>query len=201
MGFYFNQKDLDLNPLSFLSGFSRSTGRSTAAWSRSTESVDRRTQTCTPLCTGGPVDRAGRPPESLCSLENPGRPSGRPTEKLFSVPEARSDRCPNGQKNDRWRSTGQSTGSSVRPPTASFWSPINWAIWGLFWLRFLESFCASFFYSFKRFFSTCVRANISNQKGSFIKSVLKVSFLSFSSTISILVFSQTLEQPIDIFIL
>ena len=33
------------------------------------------------------------------------------------------DRSPNGQKSDRWRSTGRSTDSSDWPITASFWSP------------------------------------------------------------------------------
>ena len=136
MGFYFIQKDQVLNPLdcaAWLQPVDRAVDRSLKAVDRA---VDRRAQRACQYLAGGPVDRDGRPPERFCSLENPGRPSGRPTEKLFSVPEARStgpvDRCPNGQKNDRWRSTGRSTDSSVRPPTASFWSPINWAIWGLF---------------------------------------------------------------------
>jgi len=128
MGFYLSQNDQVFNPTKSLSGFSRSTGRSTALevsrpgrstdvhrrarqWvleGRSTDPVDR--QRASALWKA-PIDRAGWPAESfaLCSRASIDRPV---------------DRCPNGQKSDRWWSTGRST---VRPtwlPTASFSSSI-----------------------------------------------------------------------------
>ena len=64
--------------------------------------VDRRAQSCAQSCArqqpSGPVDRPVDRTRELCSLYLGGRPGGRPDS-------------PNGQKYDRWRSTGQSTAS------------------------------------------------------------------------------------------
>ena len=180
MGFYFNQKDQDFYPLSFLSGFSRSTGRSIAAWSRSTErstDVHRRARLC--ALEGRSTDPVDRQRASAL-WKAPVDRAGRPAESLTLCSRGSVDRSPNDRISDRWRSTG----SFDWPITASFWSPINWAIWGLFYRRFLVGFWASFSYSIKRVFSTKLRANTSNQKGSFIKVIFEVS-----STISILIFS------------
>ena len=123
--------------------------------------------------------RAGRPTrstvESFCSLESPGRPD---RESALYI-QATVDRWHNGQKSDRWPVDRAVDRQANLALTASFSSSINWGIWGLFYIRFLVDFRASFSYSFQRFFSTNLRANIFNQKGSFIKSVLKVIFLSF----------------------
>ena len=81
MGFYFNQKDQVLNPftvLSWLQLVDRPVDRSLKAVDRA---VDRRPQTCTPVLTGGPVDR----PESSALWKGPGRPSGRPDRETFSL--------------------------------------------------------------------------------------------------------------------
>ena len=76
----------------------RSTDRSTGTQSRSTESVDRRTQACT------------RWPGTWA-----GRPGGRPDQRaLLSVSGGRlggRPGWPNGHIYDRWRSTGRSTAS------------------------------------------------------------------------------------------
>ena len=88
------------------------------------------------------------------------------------------DRSPNGWISDRCRSTGRSTDSSVRPPTASFWSPINWAIWGLFSLRFSSEFFTSFPNSFKRF-SPLVLEQIFPIKRRVYQECLKEIFLEF----------------------
>ena len=150
MGFYFSQKDLVLNP-SFL------------IWP---QPVDRRARTCTPVLTGGPADRPGRPSRELCSLERP-----RPTERsigqraLLSVSWlGRPTGRPMTQRSEIWpwpvdRAVDRQL---CQTPTASFPDSIKGGIWGLFWLRFLETFRASFSYSFQRVFSTKFRANTSN---------------------------------------
>ena len=63
--------------------------------------VDQRAQSCACLAAQWAGRPGGRPARELCSLENFGRPAGRP-------------QFPNGQKIDRWRSTGRSTASRVR---------------------------------------------------------------------------------------
>jgi len=163
MGFYMSQKDQVFNPLTvFWPGFCRST-----------EPVDRRAQTC----TASSGRRAGRPTRSTVqrALLSGKAPAGRAadrTESLLSVSLPRSA----GRSTDGttvWnmtvgRSAGRSTDRPDRTPTASFSSPINLGVWALFSRRFLETFRASFSYSFQKFFSTKLRANTSNQKGSFI---------------------------------
>ena len=155
MGFLLSQKDQVLNPSFLFPGFSRSADPVDRSWSRSTRSVDRRAQTCTPLCTGGPVDLPGRPPESFCSLENPGRPD-RSTDRETALCSSGSvDRAgrPKPQRSDFWPlAVDRAVDRQLwQTPTASFSSSIKWGIWGLFWLRFWESFQASFSYPFKRF--------------------------------------------------
>ena len=116
MGFYQSQNAKFSFPINPWPGFYRSTGPVDRAWSRSTESVDRRAQTCTPVLAGGPVDQPGRPQRASALWKAPVDRAGRPTERSalcsrVSV-DRPVDRCPNGQKSDRWRSNGRST---VRP--------------------------------------------------------------------------------------
>ena len=140
MGFYFNQNVKLLYP------------RKTVSWLQPVDrTVDRRAQTSTPLLAGGPVNRPGRPSRELCSLEMPRSTGPVDRQRVSLCSRGSVDRSPNGRIFDRWRSTGRSTGNSVWSITASFWSPINWAIWGLFYTRFLVDFRASFSYSIKRF--------------------------------------------------
>ena len=110
MRFYQSQKAKFSIPIIPVSGFCRSTGPLNRARSRSTESVDRRAQTCTRGLAAGSVDRVSRPPESFCSLESPGRRVGRPAESsaLCSRPWSTGpvDRGSNGRISDNWRSTG-----------------------------------------------------------------------------------------------
>ena len=86
MGFYFNQKDQVLNPLTVLSWLQpvdRSVNRSLKAVDRS---VDRRAHTCTPVLAGWPVDRPGRPSREQTALwKGPGRPTGRPDRETCSL--------------------------------------------------------------------------------------------------------------------
>ena len=177
MGFYLSQKAKFLIPIIPVSGFCRSTGPVDRARSRSTESVDRCAQNVHARSAGGPVDRPGRPSRELCSLEMPR--SGRSTDRESALCSRGSvdrpvDRSPNGRISDRWRSTGRSTVSSVWPITASFWSPINWAIWGLFYTIFEVDFS-----TLSRGFLHLFESKYFQSKGEFIKSVLKVIFLSF----------------------
>ena len=173
MGFYLSQNDQVLNPSFLFPGFSRSTEVEVGRPGRSTD-VHRRACLC---ALEGRSTETVDPPESLCSLENPDRPSGRPTENLFSVPEARSTAAPTVRKMTvGGRPDGRPSGHLA--PTASFSNSINWGIWGMFLIRFEENFWASFSYPYKSFFSINLRANISYQKGSFIKSV-RSDFLEF----------------------
>ena len=140
MGFYLSQKDNLLNPLLDLSGFSRSTelevGRPGGR------------PTCTDVHTSS-GRRAGRPTRSTVqrALLSRKAPVDRPVDRtessalcILATVDRAVDRCPNGRKNDRWWPTGRSTGSPILALTASFWSPINWAIWGLFSTRFSSGF-------------------------------------------------------------
>ena len=123
MGFYFIQNDQVLNPSFLFSGFSQSTGRSTALEvgrpdrstdvhgcarlcaleGRSTETVDR--QRAFALWKTRSTERSTDRETVLCSRG--------------SVDWA-VDRSPNGRISDRWRSTGRSTGSSDRPQRLVF---------------------------------------------------------------------------------
>ena len=126
--FILSQKAKFSIPIIPVSGFCRSTGTVDRARSRSTESVDRRAQTCTPYLVGGPVDRPGRPSRELCSLESPGRPGGRPAESSALCFQATIDRGgrPLAQWSEIWplagrpgRSTDSRPGCNFAP-TASF---------------------------------------------------------------------------------
>ena len=110
MGFYLCQNNKFSFPKNVLSGFCRSTGPVDRARSRSTDSVDRRAQTCTSVWlegrSTGTVDR----PESSALWKGPGRPGGRPGGEpalcIQAMVDRPVDRGSNGQKSDRWRSTG-----------------------------------------------------------------------------------------------
>ena len=131
-----------------------------------------------PTCTDvhvfvhwGPADRSGRPLQRVCSLEIPVDRTGRPTENCFSAPGARStravDRGSNGQKSDRWRSTGPVDRQLWQNPTASFLAAYKLGFLSLFEAKILGELWASFSHSFKRVFSTNLSANISYLKGRF----------------------------------
>ena len=144
MGFYFIQNNQVLNSSFQFPGFS---GRPTG---RPSSEVGRPTCTDVHACSGR---RDGRPTRSTVqrALLSGKAPVDRPVDRtessalcILATVDRPVDRCPNGRKNDRWRSTGRSTDRPSGFITASFWSPINWAIWGLFSTRFLESFWASF---------------------------------------------------------
>ena len=60
-------------------------GRSPVAWSRSTDSVDRRAQRARQYLAGGPVDRPGRPAESLLSI-----PGFRSIDRSTAAPTVRN---------------------------------------------------------------------------------------------------------------
>ena len=92
--------------------------RSTGPVDRIPESVDRRAQTCARWLGTGLGRPVGRPARELCSLENFGRPDGRPTctglctfgQSIGPVDRARLWRSTvrstaNGQKIDRWSPT------------------------------------------------------------------------------------------------
>ena len=109
----------------------RSTGPVDRVWSRSTGSVDRRAQTCTPSCTGerstGSVDRF----RELCSLEISADRSGRPTESLLSAPVARSTGTVDRrlQRSDFWPLAVDRPGRPVvltDPNGQIFLTSINW---------------------------------------------------------------------------
>ena len=149
-----------LIPKNIVFGFCRSTARSTG------QSTDVH-KTCTPCLAGGPVDRPGRPPESRGST---GRSTGR--ECLLSVSRLRSTGRStggstvenltavgrpggrpvgyNGKKYDRWLVDRlvdrQQSFLLTLTLAASFWESINWDCFRLFYIRFLESFKASFFH-------------------------------------------------------
>ena len=144
MGIYLSQNDQVFNPRNSCPGFCLSTGPVDRARSRSTGSVDRRAQTCTPVWlegrSTGTVDR----PESSALWKGPGRPGGRPDRKSAICIQATVDRPV-----DRWlnvinltvgRSTGWSTDRPTWLSTASFSSSINWGFWGLFLSGFLQQF-------------------------------------------------------------
>ena len=67
-------------------------------------------------------------------------------------------------------------------PTVIFFRPINWGCFGLFSIRFEESFWASFFYSYQWFYPHILEPIFSNQKES-LSRVFKSDFLSFSPPI------------------
>ena len=139
----------------------RSTGPVDRVWSRSTGSVDRRAQTCTPLCTGerstGSVDRPGE----LCSLEISVDRTGRPTESLLSAPVGRSTGGSNGRIFDRWRSTGPVDRQCWQNPTASFLAAYKLGFLSLFSHKILGELLSSFSHSFQKVFSIYLRANLS----------------------------------------
>ena len=68
--------------------------------SRSTAPVNQCVQTCTASLAGGPVDRPGRPPRELCSLD--------PASVDWAV-----DRWHNDQKSYRWHNGRKSDSWSV----------------------------------------------------------------------------------------
>ena len=173
MGFYLSQKDQVFNPWP---GFSRSTGP-----------VDR--ATCTSLA-GGPVDRDGRPSRELCSLESLGRPcwsTGRESALCSRGSVDRADR-PKPQRSDLWP-LAVDRPRSVRPPTASFSSSINWGIWGLFSTRFLVGFELVFPTSLKEFSPLNWELILPIKRG-VLSRVLKEIFLSFPPP-SLSLFSHT----------
>ena len=126
--------------------FCRSTGPVDRAWSRSTESVDRRAQPCTPALAGGPVDRVGRQPESFCSLESPDRPGRSTGRELCSLFQAAVDWAgrPKLQQSDFWPLAVDRAGRPTAvwaeklPQQLVFVGVFIYPIWGLFWVRFLE---------------------------------------------------------------
>ena len=105
-------------PCFSVSGFSGRPERSTGA------EVGR--QDGRPTCTdvhaltwqlaGQPIRSTGTESSALCLFRSAGRSTGGSNGRIF----------------DRWRSTGRSTDSSVRTPTASFFQPINLGVWSLF---------------------------------------------------------------------
>ena len=151
-------------------------GRSTAAWSRPTVTVDRRAQTCTPVLAGGrstdPVDR----PESSALWKGPGRPSGRPYRETCSLypglVDRPVDRWHNGLKYDRWPVDRTVDRQAWQTPTASF-SDYKMGHLGAVLIKIFSGVWASFSHFIKRVFSTKLRANTSNQKGRFYQECLK----------------------------
>ena len=129
--------------------------------------------------TGRPSSEVGRPGgrPTCTDVHNQFWQEGRPTDPV-DRPESSAlciqtsvdrvvDWWHNGLKYDRWPVDRQ----VWQTPTASFWQPIYLGVWPLFFNKILGEFWASFSHFIKRVFSTILRANTSNQKGSFIKSV------------------------------
>ena len=112
-----------------------------------------------------PVDR----PESFALWNGPGRPTGRPDREQCSLYP--------GHGRPTGRPGGRPT-AQFWPITASFWSPINWAIWGLFYIRFEEEFWASFSYSFQWLYPQVLEPIFPNQKGVY-QECFKRDFLEF----------------------
>ena len=156
-------------------------------------------KTCTTCLDGGPVDRPGRPPESLCSLEM-ARSTERSTAGSFA--RQRSTAGSTVRNLTVGRSTGRLTANSLltRPPTTIFWSLFIWGSLGLFSKRFEESFWDSFSYPYQWFYPHVLEPIFSYQKES-LSRVFKRDFLSFSPPIQSLFFSHILELSITISIL
>ena len=180
----------------FCPGFCRSTGPVDRARSRSTgrsTDVHRRARQC--ILEGRSTDPVDRQRASAL-WKCPGRPGGRPAESSalcsrVSV-DRPVDRCPNGQKNDRWRSTD----SSFWLPTASFSSSINWDVWGMFSIRFQEEFWASFSHLFQWLYPQ-VWEQISPIKRGVLSRVFKSDFWVFLHHFNPSFLTQTLELSID----
>ena len=94
MGFIRNIFNPVFCPRNWLSGFGGRPGRSTVSQGRSTSRSTDVHRSVHVWPGNGPVDRAVDRTRELCSLYLGGRPG-----------------CSNGQKFDRWRSTGRSTAS------------------------------------------------------------------------------------------
>ena len=107
-----------------LSGKPRSIGPVDRVRSRSTESIDRHAQACTPSLAGGPVDRQ----RASAIWKAPVDQAGRPAESVCSLFQATVDRGSNGQKSDHWWSTGpvdrQPSGLLIWPQRLVFEKPI-----------------------------------------------------------------------------
>ena len=137
----------------------------------------------------------------------------RPVESVFSLFQATVDRAgrPRLQRSDFWPlavdRAGRPTAARAADwaVTASFWEPyklgLSWAVLD----KIFGEFLSQFFLLYWEVFSTYLRANISNQKGSLSRVFSKV-ILEFSSTISMLVFSHhtwdihCYTYPIGIFV-
>ena len=83
--------------------------------------------------SGRPV---GRPPESFCSLESPGRPGGRPAESsalcIHATVDRLIDRWLNGQKSDRWPVDWAVDRQVILAVTTNFWSLFKGGFGGCF---------------------------------------------------------------------
>ena len=132
MGFNVSQKDQVLNPSFLFPGFSRSTDSVDRSLKSVDRAVDRRAQTCTPLCTGGPVDRQ----RASALWKTPADRSCRPTERLLSVPVARStERSIVAPTVGKMTVGGRPAGrpAVMTDPNGYIFWPINWGSCHLFW--------------------------------------------------------------------
>ena len=144
MGFYFNQKDQVLNPLTVLSWLHPVDRPVDRSWRRSTDrstDVHRRArQFWQEGRSTDPVDR----PESSALWKAPVDRAADRTESLLSVSWPRStDRSTDGST--VWnmtvgRSTGRSTDRPDRPQRLVFFQPINLGVWALFFYKIFGDF-------------------------------------------------------------
>ena len=112
---------------------------------RLTRSTDRELLLSGKPRSTGSVDRQ----RDCCLFQRLGRPKPQRSEKWPLAVDRPVDR-------QFWQT-----------PTASFSSPINLGVWALCWKKILSGLWASFSHFIKRVFSTKLRANTFNQKGSF----------------------------------
>ena len=102
MGFYFSQNAKFSFPINPWPGFCRST-----------ESVDRRAQTCTPVLAGGrPTETVDRP-ESTALWKGPGRPTGQRDLLSVSWPRSAAGR-PMAQRSEIWPLCHRSAARTTR---------------------------------------------------------------------------------------
>ena len=154
-----------------LSGFCRSTGPVDRAWSRSTGTVDRRAQTCTPgLLEGRSTDSVDRRELLLSGKPRSTGPVDR-QRTLFSVPGLGRPGRSTAAPTVRNLTVGGWPGRSTVSHQGWFFAPT-----------------ASFSYSFQWLYPQVLEPIFPNQK-SVYQECFKSDFLEFSSTISILVFS------------
>ena len=139
----------------------------------------------------GPIDRDGRPSRELCSLERPrstGRSIGQIDCSLYPG-HGRSGRSIEAPTVRNLTVGGRPTTvwAVNFPQRLVFLAYKKGGLYGLFSIRFLVGFGASFSYSFKRFSPLVLEPNTSIQKKN-LSRVFKSDFLVFFTTNSILVF-------------